>query len=228
MQKLIEGLHKFKAEVFNSRQAIFKPLVDGQKPEALFITCSDSRIVPNLLTQTNPGELFIMRNAGNMVPSYGAIGTGEAATVEFAVLGLGVRHIIVCGHTQCGAMKALLAPETLGDAPAMRSWLDAHGEATRRLVNESYGHLEGAARLTLAVEENVLTQIEHLRTHPAVRARIARGTLSLHGWVYKIETGDVFQYDAEQGQFAHLTTNMASVPPPPRVRSAGTEAVRSG
>lgn len=219
MQKLIEGLHKFKAEVFNSQQDIFKPLVDGQRPEALFITCSDSRIAPNLLTQTNPGELFIMRNAGNLVPSYGALGSGEAATIEFAVLGLGVRHIIVCGHTQCGAMKALLAPESLGDAPAMRAWLESHGEATRRVVSECYAHLEGPARLTLAVEENVLTQIEHLRTHPAVRARIARGALSLHGWVYKIETGDVFQYDAAQGQFVHLTTSMESVPPPARQRN---------
>lgn len=219
MQKLVEGLHKFKAEVFNSNKDIFAPLVDGQKPQVLFITCSDSRIAPNLLTQTNPGELFIMRNAGNIIPSYGAIGTGEAATIEFAVSGLGVQHIVVCGHTMCGAMKALLAPQTLDDAPAMRAWL-THAEATRRVVMESYPHLEGPARLTLAVEENVLTQIEHLRTHPTVRSRIARGQLSLHGWVYKLETGDVFQYDAGQGQFVHLTTStlMAAVPTATRQR----------
>lgn len=211
MQKLIQGLHKFKAEVFDPNQALFKPLMDGQQPEVLFITCSDSRVAPNLMTQTDPGDLFIMRNAGNIVPPYGVAIGGEAATIEFAVLGLGVKNIIVCGHTMCGAMKALLNPKSLDDAPAMRAWLQ-HAEATRRLVNESYTHLEGPARLTVTVEENVLMQIEHLHTHPAVRSRVARGELSLHGWVYKLESGDVFQYDSEKGQFSHLTNTMSPVP----------------
>jgi carbonic anhydrase len=204
MQKLVEGLHKFKSEVFASNQDIFRPLVEGQRPEVLFITCSDSRIAPNLITQTNPGDLFILRNAGNIVPPHGPFGGGEAATIEFAVLGLGVQHIIVCGHTMCGAMKAVLEPEVLRDAPTMRAWL-THAESTRRLVCENYPHLEGGARLTAAVEENVLSQIEHLRTHPAVRSRLAKGTLSIHGWVYKLETGEVFQYDAEKVQFAPFT-----------------------
>jgi carbonic anhydrase len=204
MQKLVDGLHKFRSEIFNPNQALFKPLVDGQRPEVLFITCSDSRIAPNLITQTNPGELFILRNAGNILPPYGAGGSGAAATVEFAVLSLEVRHIIVCGHTDCGAMKALLEPDLLHDAPAMRSWLN-HAEATRRVVEENYKHVTGPALLTVAVEENVLTQIEHLRTHPAVRSRVARGALSLHGWVYKLETGEVFQYDAAQAQFVSFT-----------------------
>jgi carbonic anhydrase len=213
VQKLVDGLHKFKSEVFNSNQDLFKPLVDGQRPEVLFITCSDSRVAPNLITQTDPGEMFIMRNAGNLVPAYSATGTGEAATIEFAVLGLGVRHIIVCGHTGCGAMKALLSPDLVKDAPAMRSWL-AHAESTRRLVQENYPHLEGPARLTVTVEENVLTQIDHLRTHPAVRSRLARGELSLHGWVYKLETGAVFQFNSGEGQFVHLTTSTPMSPVP--------------
>jgi carbonic anhydrase len=220
MQKLVDGLHKFKAEVFNSNQELFQPLIDGQRPEVLFVTCSDSRVAPNLITQTHPGELFILRNAGNIVPPYGAGLGGEAATVELAVLALGVRHIIVCGHTNCGAMSALVEPGLLADAPAMRAWL-AHAEATRRLVEENYPHATGAARLTVAVEENVLTQIEHLRTHPAVRSRVARGELSLHGWVYKLETGEVFQYDAAQAQFVAFTrsTPLSPMMPGDRLRS---------
>jgi carbonic anhydrase len=220
MQKLVDGLHKFKAEVFNSNQELFQPLVDGQRPEVLFVTCSDSRVAPNLITQTNPGELFILRNAGNIVPPYGAGLGGEAATVELAVLALGVRHIIVCGHTNCGAMSALVDPALLRDAPAMRAWL-GHAEATRRLVEENYLHVTGPARVTVAVEENVLTQIEHLRTHPAVRSRVARGELSLHGWVYKLETGEVFQYDAAQAQFVVFTrsTPLSPMAPGARLRS---------
>ena len=220
MQKLVDGLHRFKAEVFNSNQELFQPLVDGQRPEVLFVTCSDSRVAPNLITQTNPGELFILRNAGNIVPPYGAGIGGEAATVELAVLALDVRHIIVCGHTNCGAMSALLGPATLRDAPALRAWL-VHAEATRRLVEENYPHVTGPARLTVAVEENVLTQIEHLRTHPAVRSRVARGDLSLHGWVYKLETGEVFQYDAAQAQFVAFTRSTPMAP------MAGGERLRS-
>lgn len=220
MQKLVEGLHKFKAEVFNSNRELFQPLVDGQRPEVLFVTCSDSRVAPNLITQTDPGELFILRNAGNIVPPYGSWTGGEAATIEFAVLALKVRHIIVCGHTKCGAMSAVLDPTIVRDAPAMRAWL-AHAEATRRLVEENYPHVTGQARHTLTVEENVLTQIEHLRTHPAVRSRLARNELSLHGWVYKLETGEVFQYDAAQAQFVAFTqsTPLSPMTPVDRLRT---------
>lgn len=204
MQKLVDGLHKFKAEVFNPNQDLFQPLLNGQRPEALFITCSDSRVAPNLITQTDPGDLFILRNAGNIVPPYGPWVTGEAASIEFALHGLDVRHIIVCGHTNCGAMAALLDPERLRDLPAMRAFL-THAEATRRLIDESYPHLTGAAKLNVTVQENVLTQIEHLRSHPVVRSRLARGLLSIYGWVYKLETGEVFQYDPAQAQFVALS-----------------------
>jgi carbonic anhydrase len=203
MQKLIEGLHKFHSEVSHSHRDLFRSLSKGQHPEALFITCSDSRINPNLITQTQPGDLFILRNAGNIVPSYGLGSSGEAATIEFAVAGLGVKHIIVCGHTLCGAMRGLLDPASLEDTPAVKAWLQ-NAEMTRRLVVENYPEVEGQARLTLAVEENVLAQIENLRTHPCVRSRLARGELSLYAWVYKIETGEVFQYEHEKGQFMHM------------------------
>jgi carbonic anhydrase len=203
MQKLIDGLHHFQKNIFCSQRDLFTRLAEGQRPEALFITCSDSRINPNLITQTAPGDLFILRNAGNIVPPFGAANGSEAAAIEFAVAGLGVRDIILCGHTLCGAMRGLIHPETLEDLPAVRAWL-SHAEATRRLIKENYPDVDGPARVTLTAEENVLTQLESLRTHPVVKARLARGDVALHGWMYKIETGEVFQYDHDRAQFAPI------------------------
>lgn len=204
MEKLVRGIHKFQNDCFSSRQDLFERLAKGQSPEALFITCSDSRISPTLITQTQPGDLFILRNAGNIVPPHRASNGGEAATIEYAVLALGVKDIIVCGHSHCGAMKGLLHPEDLKDLPAVASWL-SHAETTRLIIKENYPDLSDKARLTTAIEENVLVQLENLRTHPAVAARLAKGELHLHGWVYKIETGEVFNYDPEQGQFTSIT-----------------------
>jgi carbonic anhydrase len=205
MQKLVEGIHQFQANVFQSEPDFYARLAEGQSPEALFITCSDSRVNPNLITQTKPGDLFILRNAGNIVPPYGAANGGEGATIEYAVAALGVKDIIVCGHSHCGAMKGLLEPDALDDLPSVRSWL-GHAEITRRVMRENYGHLSGPALVTATVQENVLAQLDNLRTHPAVAARIARGVLHLHAWVYKLETGDVFAYDLATGQFAPLTS----------------------
>lgn len=206
MQKLIEGIHHFQRESFLPLQGLFEQLAKGQQPETLFITCSDSRIDPNLLTRSQPGDLFILRNTGNIVPPHGAGNGSEAATIEFAVAGLGVKDIIICGHSHCGAMQGLLQPEHIVDLPAVSAWL-SHAETTRRIIRDNYGHLEGERRLTAAVEENVLVQLENLRTHPAVGSRLARGDLHLHGWVYKIETGEVFAYDVGTGQFAKLTAH---------------------
>lgn len=209
MQKLIEGLHRFRSEIFPSRRDFFGELAKGQRPETLFITCSDSRINPNLLTQTEPGELFILRNAGNLVPAYGPGSGGEAATIEFAVQALGVQHIVVCGHTQCGAMKALLDPSMVAGAPAVAKWLE-HAEAPRRLVLDNYKDLDPSKLANVMVEENVLAQLESLRTHPAVKSRLARGELTLHAWVYSIEKGEVFQFDGEQGQFVRIERSARS------------------
>jgi carbonic anhydrase len=201
MQKLVEGIHEFQEKFFTSHKQLFQRLAQGQQPLALFITCSDSRIDPNLLTQTKPGELFIMRNAGNIVPPYGAVLGGEAATIEYAVCVLKIKDIIVCGHSHCGAMNGLLHPEQVGELPAVREWL-AHAEATSRIMKENYKHItDEAPRLTATVEENVLVQLENLRTHPSVAATLGRGELKLHGWVYKFETGQVFGYNAESGQY---------------------------
>ena len=201
MQKLINGVHHFHDSVFATKKRFYERLVDGQRPLALFITCSDSRICPNLMTQTDPGELFILRNAGNIVPAFGSDQGGEAATIEFAVAVLGVRDIIICGHSHCGAMSALLEPKNVEDLPSVQGWL-RHAAATRRIVKENYGHVEGdKARLMITVEENVLVQLENLRTHPCVASALAGDRLKLHGWVYKLDTGEVFAYEVEHGQF---------------------------
>jgi carbonic anhydrase len=203
MQKLIQGVHQFQAEIFRPLQGLFEQLAHGQSPETLFITCSDSRIDPNLLTRSRPGDLFILRNAGNIVPPHGAAVSGEAATVEFAVAALGVKDVILCGHSHCGAVDGLLHPERLAGLPAFATWL-SHAEETRRIIRDNYGHLQGQSLLTAAVEENVLVQLDHLRTLPAVASRLASGDLHLHGWVYKLETGEVFAYDVASGQFVSV------------------------
>ncbi len=213
MLKLIEGIHRFQTEHFGSQRELFERLAQGQAPEVLLITCSDSRIDPCLITQAKPGELFILRNAGNLVPPYGAGIGGEAATIEFAVAGLGVKDVIVCGHSHCGAMKGLLSPVNPIDFPALTQWL-SHAEATRRIVQEKYPGHDEAALLNIAIQENVLVQLENLRTHPVVAAGIARGELKLHGWVYKIETGEVFGYDAQSSQFLPLTSKRPPSPVP--------------
>jgi carbonic anhydrase len=211
MQKLIQGIHQFQNENFRPLQGLFEQLSKGQSPDTLFITCSDSRIDPNLLTRSKPGELFILRNAGNIVPPHGAANGGEAATIEFAVAALGVKDIIICGHSHCGAMQGLLQPEKVSSLPAVASWL-AHAETTRRVVRDNYGHLDGDRLATATVEENVLVQLENLRTLPAVASRLVRGDLHLHGWVYKIETGEVFAYDSIPGQFVPIAQYQPSEP----------------
>lgn len=207
MQKLVQGIHQFQADIFSEKQELFERLAKGQSPLALFITCSDSRINPNLLTQTDPGELFILRNAGNIVPPYGAVRGGEAATIEYAIAVLGVKDIIVCGHSHCGAMAGLLNRDSLQKLPAVQAWL-GHCESTHRIMEENYAHITGKdERLTATVEENVLVQLENLRTHPTVSAALGRKALNLHGWVYKFETGQVFGFSPEYGQF-ELVENM--------------------
>ncbi|HEY9731795.1 MAG TPA: carbonic anhydrase [Drouetiella sp.] len=204
MKKLLSGLHQFQTQVFLPQKELFERLSKGQTPDALFITCSDSRINPNLITQTEPGDLFILRNAGNIIPPYGASNGGEGATIEFAVTGLNVKDIIVCGHSLCGAMDGLLHPEKVKNMPALAAWLN-HAEATRRITTENYATYSAEDLRSVAVQENVLIQLENLRTHPAVAAKLSRGELNLHAWVYKMETGAVFYFEPKEAQFLPLT-----------------------
>jgi carbonic anhydrase len=203
MKTLIEGVKQFQAEVFAAQKELFSQLAHGQHPRALFITCSDSRIDPCMLTQTHPGDLFILRNAGNIVPTYGSTLGGSTATIEYAASVLKVREIIVCGHTDCGVMKALLHPETADKLPAVRSWM-GQAEATRRIIEENFSHETGEALLLRTIQENVRVQFAHLRTHPAVAVRLRRRDLALHGWVYSIPTGQVWVLDEDREQFVDL------------------------
>lgn len=181
----------------------FAPFAKGQRPEALFITCSDSRVHPRELTGSAPGEVFILRSAGNLVPPPGTGLSGEAATIEYAVSALEVKEVILCGHTRCGAMQGILQPELLADMPMVAAWLGL-AEATRRVVRELHPDLQGQALLDAATQINVQVQLQSLRTIPAVAARLAAGRLKLHGWVYDVECGEVLAYDAGQGRFVRL------------------------
>lgn len=204
MEKIVRGIHQFQTTLFNEQQDLFAQLAKGQQPETLLITCSDSRIVPDLLTQTQPGELFVIRNAGNIIPPYGAANGGEGATIEFAVGALNVQHIVVMGHSHCGAMKGLLQPESLTALPLVADWLK-HAEATRRVTLASYPDYADADLLNAAIKENVLVQLDNLRTYPAVAARIATGALTLHAWVYEIESGRILAYDPALTRFAPIS-----------------------
>ena len=194
MKKLLEGVSKFKEEVFPGQTALFSELAVGQDPETLFITCSDSRIDPNLITQTAPGELFICRNAGNIVPPHERYAGGTTASIEFAVSALGVKYVVVCGHTDCGAVKGAMHPESLTSLPHVSDWL-AHTQAAVATVEARHSGLkpEHLAELT---RENVVLQLRHLMTHPSVAAAVATGKTQLHGWVYDIGKGDIQCYDS--------------------------------
>lgn len=205
MQNLVKGVHYFQNIGFRQQRELFETLAEGQHPEACFITCCDSRIDPNLITNSPPGGLFIVRNVGNLVPCYGTSNNAEMAAVEYAVCALGVKHIIVCGHTGCGAMKGLLDGDPKNHLPAVMNWL-RHADSTSAIVKEHYSHLTGNDLVTAAAQENVLVQLEHLRTSPAVATRVSRGKLQLHGWMYKIDTGEIYVYDSGAHQFLPLAS----------------------
>ena len=197
MEKLLDGIKEFQENVFDSLKDLFDGLAQGQQPDTLLITCSDSRIDPNLITQTKPGELFVIRNAGNMIPPYSpSNATGEAATVEYAVSALGVKEIIVCGHSKCGAMGGLLDLDGLDSLPTVKSWL-GNAASTLSTVRQKYPDASGDDLLAHTIQSNVLAQLDNLRTHPSVAAAVSTGKLKLTGWVYRFETGEVFKYDEE-------------------------------
>jgi len=222
MEKIIAGYHRFRRFEYPAQQSFFEQLAAKvQRPMALFITCSDSRVHPNLITQTEPGDLFLIRNAGNLVPSYSTQGGGESATIEYSVEVLGVRNIIICGHSQCGAMQALLRADTLAHLPAVRAWC-SHAEATRRIVEQKYRNLRGDDLAIAATEENVLVQMNNLSTHPSVAARLASGELQVYGWYYDIGAGQVYQYHQSRGRFIELNGQAEASRPP--VRAVGQEA----
>lgn len=200
MKKLIKGLHKFQTEVFPIKRDFFENLVKGQKPEVLFITCSDSRINPNLVTSSDLGDLFVLRNAGNIIPPYGLKGS-EDATVEFAISKLKIKDIVICGHSHCGALEAALQGDTLRTTPGLDSWIQKNIGPTLSLIKLNYNETNKEHFLNILVQEHVLRQIENLKSYPVVIEAINNNNLSLHGWVYKFETGQIFSFNPHEGQF---------------------------
>jgi carbonic anhydrase len=203
VHKLSKGIHRFQRGFFASHRQLFEQLATvGQHPETLFITCSDSRIVPNLITGAPPGELFLIRNVGNVVPSASLPG-GTAAAIEYAVEVLEVENVIICGHTQCGALEAILEPKRLERLTYVPRWL-AQADRVRRVMDERYSDLDPEARLKVAVQENVLVQLENLREYPFVARRLEAGKLLVSGWVYDLARGEIFDYDPEAAEFLPL------------------------
>jgi len=214
---LIGRVFSFEKQVFPSQQALYAKLTtQGQSPKALMISCADSRVVPEHIMQAEAGDLFVCRNAGNIVPPFATMNGGVSSTVEFAVAALKVRDIIVCGHSDCGAMKALVNPELLEGMPNVAAWL-RHSQAAKSVLDASYPNLENGAAVRAASLENVVVQIAHLRTHPSVAAGIARGEIALHGWFVDIHAGQMLALDGETGRFLPVRENE---PLPVAVRAA--------
>ncbi|MFC3681712.1 carbonic anhydrase [Bacterioplanoides pacificum] len=192
--KIIEGVLNFREKVYPQRKDLFGTLATGQSPQALFITCSDSRIDPNMVTSADPGDLFICRNAGNIIPPHSNETGGMTASVEYAVAVLGVKDIIICGHTDCGAITGALNVQQMKGLPHVKEWL-GHCRSAMEIVRERHDidsdGCIGHEYLNEAIEENVLQQLQHLRTHPAVAAKLATNKVRLHGWVYNIERGEI-------------------------------------
>jgi carbonic anhydrase len=208
MQRLIEGVHKFRQEEFGRRRELFKRLSrEGQNPHTLFITCADSRVLAELITQSEPGDLFVVKNLGGMIPSSSAQGStnSTAAAIEFAVEVLGVHDIVVCGHSQCGAVAALIKGVPNDSMPHLSEWLNL-AAPVRAVVEKQYSHLTREEdKLRAAEEENVLFALENLQTYPGVQRRLREGNLHLHGWFFRIASAELFAYDVDVGQFVPLT-----------------------
>lgn len=202
MKQIIEGVQRFRTQIFPEKRALFKSLANSQRPSALMISCADSRVDMGMVTQCEPGHLFFFRNAGNIVPAFGLALGAASATIEYAMVALQIPNIIVCGHSDCGAMKGLLAQNVADTMPTVAQWLK-YADIPRQLVLAE-SETDHKTRVDRLIRLNVLTQLDHLKTHPSVAVRIARGEVKLHGWVYDIEHGSVDAYDPASGKFVPL------------------------
>ncbi len=205
MDNIIDGVLRFQREVHPDSESLFQELSLGQSPSAMFIGCADSRIVPEVLTQQGPGSLFTVRNAGNIVPPHSPIPGGVTASIEYAVAVLDIPDIVICGHSGCGAMTAILrSGPQLERLPAVARWLH-YADAARDAVLAGYADKPFEEQLTALVHENVLAQLEHIATHPAVAEALEHKRLRLHGWVYDIALGCVSAYDARTREFVPIS-----------------------
>ena len=203
MHRLVEGYIDFRARLYPALTEHYVQLATGQNPEFLIITCSDSRVVPHQFTGATEGVMFEDRSLGNIIPPPESGEIEGVAVVEYAVVMLKVRHIVICGHSDCGAMKGLLDPGQLADMPNVATWV-AHAQETLDVVRRKHPRLQGAELLDAAVHENVLVQLNRLRRLPFVTKRLAAGDLYLHGWVFEIEKARVVEFDPRVGQFVPL------------------------
>jgi carbonic anhydrase len=211
MDRLLTGYKKFRAEAFPERKDHFRLLSTGQAPEVLFITCADSRVVPDLILQSEPGDLFLCRNAGNVIPPGGEMAGGVSATIEYAVEVLKVKHVIVCGHSDCGAVKAALDPTRgLETLPLTEQWL--------HFIKSAWNYMppnvpdEENARHTALIHANVIAQLNHLKSHPEIAKGLEQGTIQVHGWYYDILTGDLEAYAPAQNRFVPIDEYAAGLP----------------
>jgi carbonic anhydrase len=209
MDKLIEGLQSFRQQELQVERALFNRLAKGQNPDVLFITCSDSRIDPNLITKTKPGDLFVIRNAGNIVPPSSAPISGEVATLEYAVKALKVKDIIVCGHSSCGAVTALLHPEKAAGLGAVKDWLK-YSTSVFHFIDEVKTE-DPAERLKHAIRLNVLVQLGHIAEQGFIRDAVNAGDVRLHGWVYEIGEGQVEAYCGQKDEWIDLIAGGAKI-----------------
>ncbi|MFK8260577.1 carbonic anhydrase [Erwinia sp. AnSW2-5] len=205
MQHIIEGFLNFQKDIFPEQKELFRSLASSQNPKALFISCSDSRLVPELVTQQDPGQLFVIRNAGNIVPSFGPEPGGVSATIEYAVVALGVTDIVICGHSNCGAMKAIATCQCLDPMPAVAHWL--HYSDAAKAVVEKRTYATEEERVNAMVQENVIAQLNNIKTHPCVAVGLRNNALRLHGWVYDIESGVIKALEKDTKEFVLLSDN---------------------
>jgi carbonic anhydrase len=211
MQRLLDGYAHFRSNVFPHHSSLFQQLAHGQTPEVCLITCSDSRVMPELILQCDPGQIFAIRNAGNLVPLPGEAHSGVAASVEYAVRALNVADIVICGHSGCGAMKEVLDQQYVYEMPMVTSWLRHAGPSPKWLsaMLEDTTHLSDERKLELITQANVISQLGHLSQHPSVAEALTKGSLRLHGWIYDIPTGEILVFDQNTGGFIPLATDAA-------------------
>jgi len=218
----MEGVQHFQDVVFPQKRALFERLARGQEPDTLFVACSDSRISLDLITQASPGDMFVCRNAGNIVPPHGR-DDAICASIEYALAVLPIRDIVVCGHSDCGAMKGLLAPHNLDEMPQVKHWL-THADGALRALQKDGITPDSHEALAALTKLNVRLQLEHLHTYPQVFARVREGSLRLHGWSYDIGNGQVHLWEAADGTWIPIRD---AVPfKPARRRAAGSQEVR--
>jgi carbonic anhydrase len=211
MERLIQGFHHFRRHMTAEQRELFARLASGQTPHTMFITCADSRVMPELMFAAQPGDIFVYRNVGNIVPPYAQHVSGVMAAIEYAVTALKVQHIVICGHSDCGAMKALQNPALLQGKPSVEQWLK-HADVARYVVAENRPTIHGEEGLRYLTEENVVGQLEHLRTLPAVAAAMANGSLRIHGWIYDIAKTEITAFDPVEGRFRPLIAGDTNVP----------------